>query len=95
MPLERSTKNHVDKRASGTGLSSHTRWILSALVLLISAVNIIGGFVVSHRMLSLFCNPGVKDYSWFIVLPGIAISALIVYESEWEEIVGTISGVQF
>ena len=27
------------------------------------------------------------------MLPGLAISALIVYDSEWEEIVGKISGV--
>ena len=66
---------------------------LSALALLISAVNIIGGFLVSQRMLSVFRKPGVKDYSWFIVLPGIPICALAVYDSEWEETVGTISGV--
>ena len=61
------------------------------LAVLISAVNIIGGVVVSQRMLNSFRKPGVKDYSWFIVLPGIAISELITYDSEWEEIVGTNS----
>ena len=32
----------------------------------------------------------IEKFSWFIVLPGIAISALIVYDSEWEEPLGTI-----
>ena len=40
-----------------------------------------------------FIKPGVKDYSWFIVLPRIPICALDVYDSEWEESVGTISRV--
>ena len=88
--LERSTKNHVDGEPLELDQVLNTPWILSALALLISAVNIIGGFVVSQRMLNLCRKPGVKDYSWFIVLLGIAISALIVYESEWEETMGTI-----
>ena len=32
----------------------------------------------------------IDVFSWFFLLPGIAISALIVYDSEWEELVGTI-----
>ena len=43
--------------------------------------------MVSQRMLNLFRKLGVKDYSWFIVLPGIPISALVVYVFEWEETV--------
>ena len=40
-----------------------------------------------------FIKPGVKDYLWFIVLPGIPICALAVYDTEFEEIVGTNSGL--
>ena len=29
-----------------------------------------------------FIKPGLKDYLWFIVLPGIPICALAVYDSE-------------
>ena len=91
--LERSTNNHVDGEPLELDQVLNTPWILSALALLISAVNIIGGFVVSQRMLNLFRKPGVKDSSWFIVPLGIPICALAVYDSELEEIVGTISGV--
>ena len=82
---ERSSKIHVDSEPLELDQVLNNNWILSELALLISAVNIIGGFVVSQRMLNLFRKLRVKDYSWFIVLPRIAISALIVYESEWRE----------
>jgi len=38
-----------------------------------SAVNIIGGFVVSQRMLNLFKKPGDKDYSIFMLLPALLL----------------------
>mmetsp|Transcript_63476 Transcript_63476/g.168174 ORF Transcript_63476/g.168174 Transcript_63476/m.168174 type:complete len:1051 (-) Transcript_63476:117-3269(-) len=91
--LHKSTKGQVE----GAPLELHqvlnTPWILSALALLISAINIFGGFVVSQRMLNLFRKPGFKDWSWFIVIPGVLLAALIIADSDWEETAGTISGV--
>jgi len=36
-----------------------------------SAVNIVGGFIVSQRMLNLFKRPGDKDFSALMLLPGL------------------------
>merc|ERR1719482_716712 len=35
----------------------------------ISSINIVGGFIVSKRMLDLFKKPGEKDYSYYYALP--------------------------
>ena len=59
----------------------------------ISTVNIIGGFVVFQFMLNLFRRPVLKDFFVVHHTPGIAISALTVYDSEREEPVGKISCV--
>jgi len=44
--------------------------LLAALATSISMVNIIGGFIVSQRMLDLFKRPGDEDYSPALALPG-------------------------
>merc|ERR550534_2690643 len=41
----------------------------------ISAVNIVGGFLVSKRMLDLFRRPGDVDYSSALLLPGAFVVA--------------------
>jgi len=44
---------------------------LAMLAVAASAVNIMGGFVVSQRMLDLFKRPGDKDFSVLMLLPGV------------------------
>merc|ERR1719335_1230748 len=42
---------------------------LAHLAVGISSVNIVGGFIVSKRMLDLFKKPGEKDHSMYFALP--------------------------
>merc|ERR1719510_1928172 len=44
--------------------------VLAGLAVGVSAVNIVGGFVVSQRMLDLFKKPGDVDYSYMLLAPG-------------------------
>jgi len=47
--------------------------VLALLSAMVSAVNIIGGFVVSQRMLNLFKRPGDVDFSYYMLLPGLVL----------------------
>jgi len=52
---------------------------LAAFATTISTVNIVGGFIVSKRMLDLFKRPGDVDYSSSLALPGaLVVGAPIV-----------------
>lgn len=48
---------------------------LAALAVGVSTVNIVGGFVVSQRMLELFKKAGEKDHSYMMLLPGAVLVA--------------------
>jgi len=48
---------------------------LAALATTASAVNIVGGFIVTQRMLDLFKRPGDEDYSPLFAIPGLALVA--------------------
>lgn len=45
--------------------------LLAMLAVMASAVNVMGGFVVSQRMLNLFKKPTEKDYSSMMLLPAV------------------------
>eukprot|EP00929_Paragymnodinium_shiwhaense_P110360 TRINITY_DN772_c0_g1_i8.p1 TRINITY_DN772_c0_g1~~TRINITY_DN772_c0_g1_i8.p1 ORF type:complete len:1041 (+),score=305.15 TRINITY_DN772_c0_g1_i8:54-3176(+) len=47
---------------------------LARIAILFSAVNIVGGFVVSQRMLNLFRKKGEKEYSAFILIAGAVLA---------------------
>jgi len=47
--------------------------MLALLSAMVSAVNIIGGFVVSQRMLNLFKRPGDVDFSYYMLAPGFLL----------------------
>mmetsp|Transcript_132811 Transcript_132811/g.234983 ORF Transcript_132811/g.234983 Transcript_132811/m.234983 type:complete len:1062 (-) Transcript_132811:207-3392(-) len=47
--------------------------VLALLSAMVSAVNIIGGFVVSQRMLNLFKRPGDVDFSYYMLAPGLLL----------------------
>lgn len=51
-------------------------WILAVLSTAISFVNIVGGFIVTKRMLGLFKREGDVDYSYYALIPGVMLCAL-------------------
>ena len=48
---------------------------LAAVATSISAVNIVGGFMVTQKMLNLFKRPGDVDLSHYLALPGAGMVA--------------------
>jgi len=66
---------------------------LAMLAVGASAVNIIGGFVVSQRMLNLFKKPGDKDYSVLMCLPAVVLAYCCFFHSELLPAVLTISAL--
>merc|ERR1719253_1735109 len=46
---------------------------LAAAAIVISSINIFGGFAVSQRMLNLFRKPGQQDYSIFMMIPAAVL----------------------
>merc|ERR1719223_1718000 len=71
-------------------------WILAMIAVLFSTSNIVGGFIVSQRMLNLFKRGGEKDYSPMMLVPGIVpVSAAVFYAKDPQEVgaVNTISAL--
>lgn len=77
---------------SGTGDTTIAQ-NLAILAITISSVNIIGGFIVSQRMLNLFRKGGEKDYSWFLCAPAMVLCYVAITHSDNEQIIGTISTI--
>eukprot|EP00439_Symbiodinium_sp_Y106_P053218 s4114_g7.t1 len=73
--------------------SSYSAQLLALIAILVSAVNIIGGFVVSQRMLDLFKKPGDKDYSPFMLLPGLLFLFVSLTSPELLKAVSTVSAL--
>mmetsp|Transcript_27916 Transcript_27916/g.66244 ORF Transcript_27916/g.66244 Transcript_27916/m.66244 type:complete len:1029 (+) Transcript_27916:78-3164(+) len=73
--------------------SSYSAQLLALIAILVSAVNIIGGFVVSQRMLDLFKKPGDKDYSPFMLLPGLVFLFVSLTSPELLKAVSTVSAL--
>eukprot|EP00440_Ansanella_granifera_P061293 gb/GFBE01066442.1/.p1 GENE.gb/GFBE01066442.1/~~gb/GFBE01066442.1/.p1 ORF type:complete len:145 (+),score=45.63 gb/GFBE01066442.1/:1-435(+) len=67
--------------------------ILAVIAVLVSAVNIIGGFVVSQRMLNLFKKEGEKDYSPFMLIPGVVFLVTCLTRPELLSAVSTVSAL--
>jgi len=72
---------------------SSEAYILAVLALVVSAVNIIGGFVVSQRMLNLFKKPGEKDYSAMMLVPGLVFVIVVLTRPELLKAVSTVSAL--
>jgi len=68
-------------------------WFLAALAVLVSAVNIFGGFVVSQRMLDLFKKPGDKDFSGMMLFPGVVFLLVALTRPELLKAVTTVSAL--
>uniref|UniRef100_A0A7S3WQN7 proton-translocating NAD(P)(+) transhydrogenase n=1 Tax=Strombidinopsis acuminata TaxID=141414 RepID=A0A7S3WQN7_9SPIT len=66
---------------------------LAAAAIVISSINIIGGFVVSQRMLNLFRRPGMSDYSVFMFIPGLILCFAALTHPELISTVSTISSL--
>ncbi|CAJ1393911.1 unnamed protein product [Effrenium voratum] len=73
--------------------SSRAAQLLALVAVLVSAVNIIGGFVVSQRMLNLFKKGGEKDYSGFMLLPGLVFLFTCLTQKELLKDVSTVSAL--
>lgn len=57
------------------GSTSGVAYGLAGLATTASAVNIVGGFIVTQRMLDLFKRPGDEDHSYLMAIPGAALVA--------------------
>mmetsp|Transcript_9299 Transcript_9299/g.22846 ORF Transcript_9299/g.22846 Transcript_9299/m.22846 type:complete len:1027 (-) Transcript_9299:900-3980(-) len=68
--------------------------LLAATATSISAVNIVGGFMVTKKMLDLFKRPGDVDHSNLLAIPGaLVVATPILGGSEFIEPVNTVSGL--
>merc|ERR1719203_1033881 len=72
------------------GDDNHAVKILACIAILFSTANIVGGFLVSQRMLNLFKKKDDKDYSAFFLLPGLFLVGLPLYFSQRSEVVGSV-----
>ncbi|CAJ1358097.1 unnamed protein product [Effrenium voratum] len=66
---------------------------LAALAVLVSSVNIFGGFVVSQRMLNLFKKPGDKDYSGMMLFPAVIFLIISLQAPDLLKAVSTVSAL--
>eukprot|EP00933_Yihiella_yeosuensis_P025459 TRINITY_DN1976_c0_g1_i4.p1 TRINITY_DN1976_c0_g1~~TRINITY_DN1976_c0_g1_i4.p1 ORF type:complete len:1035 (+),score=281.61 TRINITY_DN1976_c0_g1_i4:71-3175(+) len=66
---------------------------LAMIAVLVSSVNIFGGFVISQRMLNLFKKPGDSDYSPLMLIPGIVFLAAVLTRPELLKPVLTVSAL--
>jgi len=64
---------------------------LAALATSASAINIVGGFLVTQRMLDLFKRPGDEDYSKLYAIPAVALCAAPVMGWASAESAGVVS----
>mmetsp|Transcript_27816 Transcript_27816/g.82916 ORF Transcript_27816/g.82916 Transcript_27816/m.82916 type:complete len:1034 (-) Transcript_27816:169-3270(-) len=70
-----------------------TAKMLAGAAILISSINIFGGFAVSQRMLNLFRKPGQQDYSVFMMVPGVLLCYVAFTKPELIGAVSTIAAV--
>jgi len=73
---------------SGTGV-----WLLAMIAVLVSTSNIVGGFIVSQRMLNLFKRKGEKDYSAFMLIPGVVLVFVAAYCARQPQLVGAVNTI--
>jgi NAD(P) transhydrogenase len=64
---------------------------LGAVAVAVSAVNIVGGFMVTQRMLGLFKRKGDVDYSHFMALPGLVLAYWCFAHPEDSQVSSTLS----
>jgi len=65
---------------------------LAWIAVLVSTTNIVGGFIVSQRMLNLFKKAGDEDWTPFILIPGLIIMCIsIVYRDHSETLAAVTS----
>lgn len=67
--------------------------ILAMIAIAFSAVNIVGGFVVSQRMLNLFRKQGEKEFSALLLIPGLLLVAAPCWDKTLSDPTAAISGL--
>jgi len=60
--------------------------VLAMVAIVVSAVNLQGGFIISQRMLNLFKRPGDKDYSGLFFVPGFIMVGCAIYGNFFMEV---------
>jgi NAD(P) transhydrogenase len=66
---------------------------LGWVAVLFSTSNIVGGFIVSQRMLNLFKKPGAVDYSPLFLLPGVILVGFPIVFRQHSELVGAVNTI--
>jgi len=67
--------------------------ILAMIAILVSTSNIVGGFIVSQRMLNLFRKEGVKEYSVLFLLPGLVLVGFPIAFAHRPELVAATNSI--
>merc|ERR1719162_1611277 len=67
--------------------------ILAMIAICVSAVNVVGGFLVSHRMLGLFKKKGTEDHSYLYLIAGFVLTGVACTHTELHPAVQSVCGV--
>merc|ERR1719468_967473 len=66
---------------------------LAMIAVLVSTTNIMGGFIVSQRMLNLFKKAGDQDWTPFMLIPGLILVCVAVVYRDHAETLGAINSL--
>jgi NAD(P) transhydrogenase len=67
--------------------------VLAMVAILFSTTNIVGGFIVSQRMLNLFKKAGEKDFSALMLTPGVILVGVPIVFSHRPELIGAVNTI--
>jgi len=74
-------------------VTSGTAQVLAYVAVVVSAVNIFGGFVITQRMLDLFRRPGDQDFSPIMIVPALALSTWAVLKPGDSDTTNTLASL--
>merc|ERR1740117_1563771 len=66
---------------------------LAMIAICVSAVNVVGGFLVSHRMLGLFKKKGVEDHSYLYLIAGVVLVIVAFTNPNLRDSVNSLCGI--
>mmetsp|Transcript_27817 Transcript_27817/g.82924 ORF Transcript_27817/g.82924 Transcript_27817/m.82924 type:complete len:1028 (-) Transcript_27817:136-3219(-) len=75
------------------GGTSPTATVLASAAVGLSTVNIVGGFIISQRMLDLFKKPGQVDFSYLFLAPGGVLAVAPFYDAALIPATGVVSSM--
>jgi len=83
----------VDAMSNHNSLAHNVAEGLAMAALLVSTTNVVGGFIVSQRMLNLFKKAGEQDWTPFMFIPGLILMCLSIIHRDHKETLGAITSV--